>query len=76
MPMRPPTKHKAGAILLWGSPLPAFAGLWLARGGTPVVGLVLLALSVPLALFGAWLKKKNCPRCQADRCEMAREDPD
>lgn len=68
--MDPKSKHTLGAILLWGSPAVALLGLVLMGLDRPMTGAAMASVAIPLAGLGGWLKKRYCPRCLADRCEL------
>lgn len=69
-PMNQDTKHTIGALLMWGGVALAAVATFLVLPRLAWLGITLLAVSIPLAGFGAWWKKRHCPRCRAGACEI------
>lgn len=67
---REQVRHAWGAVMLWGAVLVAGAGFWLTSSGRSA-GIAVGVFALFLALAGAVLKKRYCPRCRDDApCDL------
>lgn len=62
--------HFLGALLMWGGPLLAGAGVFYVSMLSTIQLFTLFLLALISGLGGAYLKKRNCPHCRTGVCHL------